>query len=63
MAYRSPDDDFCAEIEAAREAVCTAQKAYERGGSVDAVNRANDRLTDAHYRWREWSGGRVPDNR
>lgn len=59
MPYRTRLEDACQEIEDAQETVAKAQAAYSRGGSCDAVNRANRSLADAHSRYREVSGGRV----
>jgi hypothetical protein len=63
VVYRSTMDRYVEEIEDAREAVAKAQKAYERGGSCDAVNKANRALADAHFRARECSAGNVRDER
>jgi hypothetical protein len=63
MPYRTRLEGACEEIENAQEAVAKAQAAFSRGGSCDAVNRANRSLADAHSRYREVSGGRVPDDR
>ncbi len=63
MAYRSQLANACADIEVARAAVAKAQQNYSDGGSVDAVNRANARLAEAHSRLRETTGGNVPDTR
>lgn len=51
---------YVAEIESAQQAVADAVKAYRKGGSLSAVNRANDRLADAHDAYRDCSGGRIP---
>ena len=48
------------EIQAAQLAGAKAQAAYSKGGSVDAVNRADRRLADAHAAYREVSGGNAP---
>jgi hypothetical protein len=63
MAYQGEDSKHCANIEAAQRAVAKATQAYRRGGSLDAVNKADRDLADANYRWYEWSGGNVPDDR
>ncbi len=63
MAYTSTLNRVCVEIEKARDRVADAQDAYSRGGSLAAVNRANSELADAHARYREYSGDRVPDRR
>jgi hypothetical protein len=51
------------EIQAARKAVAQATNEYRRGGSPNKLNQANQRLAEAHYRWREVTGGLVPDKR
>jgi len=43
--------------------VAKATRDYHKGGSCEAVNAANSKLAEAHCRWREWSGGNVPDDR
>lgn len=43
--------------------VAKATLAYNRGGSCEAVNRANSKLARAHCEWREWDGGNIPDDR
>jgi hypothetical protein len=64
MAYEGEESKHCARIEAAQKAVAQAMSEYSRGrGNLSAVNKANAELADAHCRWREWSGGRVPDDR
>ena len=63
MTYRSELDGYTRAIEEARVAVAKAQQAYSRGGSVEAVNKANRRLADAHAEWRECAELRVPDKR
>ena len=47
------------EVHAATEAVEKAMVDYRRGGSVSAVNRANDRLAKAHYRHYIVEAGRM----
>lgn len=42
-------DRLCQEVDAARRAVERATIAYSRGGSLDALNKANRRLADADY--------------
>jgi hypothetical protein len=54
---------YAREIEAARDVVAEAQLARGRGGSIEAVNRANRKLADAHDAYRECSAGRVHDPR
>ena len=63
MPYRTRLEGACEEIEAAQEDVSKATTAYRRGGSCDQVVKANDRLAYAHCRYREVSGGNVPDDR
>lgn len=49
------------EIQAARRAVDKAQGAYAREGSrkLDALQAAETRLANAHWRWREVNYGLV----
>ena len=63
MTYRTRLEDACSEIEAAQIAVAKAAESYSRGGSLNALNKANRALADAHASYRETSGGRVPDCR
>jgi hypothetical protein len=63
MAYRSRLEQACQEINDAEEAVAKANLAYQRGGSLDAVVKADRRLADAHARNYEVASGRVPDDR
>jgi hypothetical protein len=61
-AYQSREHELCREVEDAREHVKHAHMAYSRGGSVDEVNRANQRLADAHAAWRDHRAGRIPEH-
>ena len=61
--FKSKLTDYAIAIEDAREKVAEAAQKYSRGGSLDALNKANRELADAHDRFRECSGGRVPDTR
>ena len=63
MPYKTRLESACEKIEAAQEDVAKATMAYRRGGSCDAVNRANKQLAQAHCQYREVSGGNVPDDR
>lgn len=64
MAYfLGEDSKHCTRVEAAQMKVAKAMQAHSRGGSCEAVNKANAELADAHYRRREWSGSRVTDDR
>ena len=63
MAYQSRVSEACNEIEQAQLAVQSATKAYNRGGSLDAVNRANRRLADAHEAQYAVAAGLVQDDR
>jgi hypothetical protein len=63
MAYESELNRACTRIEEARNRVARAMEERSRGGSLDAVNKANRALADEHARYREISGGRVPDRR
>ena len=44
MGYEGEDSKHCARVEAAKRAVADAQLKYQRGGSLDAVNKANAAL-------------------
>ena len=62
--FETESERLAAEIESARDAVRRAQIALSNGrGSVDAVNKADRRLADAHDAAYEWRGGYVPTNR
>jgi hypothetical protein len=50
-------------VENARSAAASAQVAYSRGGSPDALNKANRALADCYAREREISGGNLHDDR
>jgi hypothetical protein len=50
-------------IDAARRGVGKADLAHQRGASCDVVVAANRKLADAHARFNEIAGGRVPDDR
>jgi hypothetical protein len=58
--YRSKLDQCAISIEQAREKVARATEAHSRGGSVQAVNKANRELADAHATYRQVYGERVP---
>lgn len=47
----------------ARDAVEKARLAYSKGGGTQALNAAEKRLANAHFRVREISGNRVRDTR
>jgi hypothetical protein len=52
------------EILAAEQAVASAMTAHSRGrDSVEAVNRANTRLANAHDGFYQCAAGIVPDHR
>ena len=63
MAYEGEDSKHCAAIETATRKVAKAMQAHQRGGSLDAVNRANADLAAAHNASYEHSAGMVPDDR
>jgi hypothetical protein len=46
--FTSRAQDCAAQIKAAQDEVEKATWDYRRGGSVDAVNKANRKLADAH---------------
>ncbi|MBR1298551.1 hypothetical protein [Bradyrhizobium sp. AUGA SZCCT0042] len=57
MAFQSREADAYAEIDKAQRAVKSAMQKHSAGGSVDAVNKANKRLADAHNAaWRTSAG-------
>jgi hypothetical protein len=57
MAYKTEIDRCADEIEKAREQVKASMIAYSKGGSIDALNKANRALADAHQAsWRHASG-------
>jgi hypothetical protein len=61
--YKSYLDDYAIAIEKAREKVAAAQEEYSKGGPPDRLNKAQRELADAHERYRECYGLRVPDRR
>jgi hypothetical protein len=63
MAYSVGGEKLSEEVVAARTAVARAETAYSRGGSVNAVNKANARLAAAHDRLREFTGLRIPSDK
>jgi hypothetical protein len=63
MANTSRAQDAAAAIKQAQIEVENADAAYRRGGSLDAVNRANAKLADCHNRLYEIDGGVVRDKR
>ena len=48
-------DVYARDVEKARDDVARAMEAYSRGGSLDALNKAQRELADAHVRFRECS--------
>ncbi len=64
MAYFTSRAQDCAQaIKEAQAAVAQADKAYRKGGSLDALNAANRRLADAHNDLYCADNGFVPDDR
>ncbi len=61
--YTSRAEDAAEKIKQAEIAVEQAQMAYRKNGNVDAVNKANRALADAHDDLYTVKGGRVPDTR
>jgi hypothetical protein len=59
----SRGQDCAAEIIAAQKAIERADAAYRKGGSLDALNRANRKLADCHQRLYEINAGSIPDDR
>jgi hypothetical protein len=63
MANTEDLKDISKAVEAARSGVARAQAAYSRGGSPDALNKANRALADCYARSREIFDGRPHDDR
>jgi hypothetical protein len=64
MAYQGEETAHCARIEDAKRAVAKAMSEHSTGrGSLASVNKANADLANAWHLQREWSGGRVPQDR
>jgi hypothetical protein len=55
--------DAAAAIKQATLEVENADRSYRRGGSLDALNKANAKLADCHFRLYEVDGGVVRDDR
>ena len=52
--------DCATKIKAAQADVAKADLAYRKGGSLDALNKANAALADAHNALYEADGGIIP---
>jgi hypothetical protein len=64
MSFWTSKAQDCAEvIKRAKQAVENADKAYRKGGSLNALNKANDDLAAATNALYEVEGGVVPDER
>lgn len=63
MFLWSQIDDVVQDLHNARAKVERAMIDYRKGGGTKAVNDAHRELADAHARYREINGGRVPDHR
>jgi hypothetical protein len=61
--FTSRAQDAAHEIKLAQIAVDKSVVNYRKGGSLDAVNRANAKLADAHGRLYEINSGLVHDDR
>ena len=61
--YTSLSQDGAQRIKEATIAVEAADRSYRKGGSLDALNKANAELADAHFRLYECDGGVIPDRR
>jgi hypothetical protein len=61
--WTSRAQDAAEVIKRAQRAVENADKAYRKGGSLTALNKANDKLAAAHNALYEVEGGVVPDDR
>jgi lactam utilization protein B len=55
--------DAAAAIKQATVEVENADRSYRRGGSLSALNVANAKLADCHFRLYEIDGGVIPDRR
>ena len=56
-------DKFALAISEAQAAVAKATLEYQKGGSCEAVNRANSKLAEAPCEYTEWVNGNIPDDR
>lgn len=63
MPIKSTNEVYANAVFNAQRDVSRAMTAHSQGGSIDAVNRANRALAEAHCRYQEASGGDVPDDR
>ena len=63
MPTKSSHEKFATAVFDAQADVAKAQAERSRGGSLDAVNRAQNKLANAQAHYRECSGGNVPDRR
>jgi len=63
MADCAYGNKFARAVFEAEATVAKATAAYHKGGSLDAVNNANRKLAGAHFRYIEWTGGNIPDDR
>jgi hypothetical protein len=61
MAHQFRTTEAYAEIDEAQRAVASATEKYARGGSPDALNKANRRLAVAHQAADRVSGGNACD--
>ena len=62
-SYTSRAQDCAQRIKLAQSDVAQAVASYRKGGSVDAVNRANAKLISAHNDLYTADGGSIPDDR
>jgi hypothetical protein len=63
MAYTSRAQDAAQQIKMAEIAVENADAAYRKGGSLDALNKANRTLADAHAALYTADSGMCEDRR
>jgi len=56
----STQEKAASHVLACQDRVYAATTAYQNGGSLSAVNKANKALADAHYEFDEIRGGRIP---
>jgi hypothetical protein len=62
-SYTSKAQDAAQKIKEAQSGVDSADQAYRRGGSLNALNKANRALADAHNDLYEADAGVVCDKR
>jgi hypothetical protein len=63
VAYQTRTTEAWAAVDQAQQAVKDATEKYSRGGSLDAVNKANRKLANCHAAADRVSGGLALDDR